>query len=145
MGIDISIASSKNYFPENKFVDKAKSIAKNSGSQITITENINDAILNADVIYTDVWVSMGEENKDGIAEKIKELQKYQVNKSVMQATGKTDTIFLHCLPATHKDEVHNMEVTEDVFESPNSFVFQQGENRLHTIKAILISTIGEQR
>lgn len=141
MGIDISVASSKNYFPNGDIIKKAESIAKKSGSVIEVTEDIDKAIKEADVIYTDVWVSMGEENNPEISNKIKELQKYQVNKRIMESTGKSTTVFFHCLPASHDNGIHTMEVTEDVFEGKNSFVFQQGENRLHTIKAILVSTI----
>lgn len=144
MGIDIAIASPKKYFPDTKLIEKAQNIAKDNGCRITITDNIEEAAKNADVIYTDVWVSMGEENQTGIKEKIEELKKFQVNKRVMESTGKKSTIFLHCLPATHINEIHDMEVTEEVFESKQSYVFTQGENRLHTIKAILISTIGGQ-
>ena len=144
MGIDVAVASGKEYFPEEKVVDKTIKISEKTGSKVLITEDIYEAVKNADVIYTDVWVSMGEENKPGIKEKVEQLKKYQVNKKVMESTGKKSTIFLHCLPATHDNEIHNAEVTEEVFESNRSFVFQQGENRLHTIKAILISTIGGQ-
>jgi ornithine carbamoyltransferase len=98
-------------------------------------------VKDADVIYTDVWVSMGEEDKPGIKERIESLRPYQVNAKLMAATGKKDTIFLHCLPAHHTDGVHDMEVTEDVFESAASKVFDEAENRMHTIKAVMVATL----
>ena len=101
-----------------------------------------EATKNADVIYTDVWVSMGEEDRPGVAERVEALRPYQVNAALMAATGKRETIFLHCLPAHHTDGVHDMEVSEEVFESPASKVFDQAENRLHTIKAVMVATIG---
>ena len=99
------------------------------------------AVKGADAIYTDVWVSMGEEDKPGIRDRVDSLKLYQVNAALMEATGKPDTIFLHCLPAHHTGGVHDMEVTEEVFESPNSKVFDQAENRLHTIKAVMVATL----
>ncbi len=144
MGIDIAVASSEEYFPKKEIIDKALNISNKTGSKVLVTEDVYEAVKGADVVYTDVWVSMGEEDKLGIQEKVESLRKYQINDKVMKSTGKKNSIFLHCLPASHKNEIHNMEVTEDVFESSQSYVFQQGENRLHTIKAILISTIGGQ-
>lgn len=144
MGIDIAIASSEEYFPKKEIVDKALNISNKTGSKVLVTEDVYEAVKGADVVYTDVWVSMGEENKPGVSEKVDVLRKYQINEKVMKSTGKKNSIFLHCLPASHKNEIHDMEVTEGVFESSQSYVFQQGENRLHTIKAILISTIGGQ-
>ena len=94
--------------------------------------------------FTDVWVSMGEENQPGIKERIESLTKYQVNKKLMEATGK-DSVFFHCLPASHENGTHYMEVTEDVFESQNSLVFEEAENRMHTIKAMLTLLIGGGR
>ncbi|OHD06081.1 MAG: ornithine carbamoyltransferase [Spirochaetes bacterium GWB1_27_13] len=142
MGIDIAISCPKSLFPENKLIEDAKILAKQNNSSIIITEDPFLAVRDADVIYTDVWVSMGEEDKPEIQERIKSLMPYSVTKKIMDSTGKPDTIFLHCLPATHKDEVHYMEVTEEVFESKQSYVFLQAENRLHTIKSVLISLIG---
>jgi len=144
MGVDIAVASSEEYFPKKEIIDKALNISNKTGSKVLVTEDVYEAVKGADVVYTDVWVSMGEEDKLGIQEKVESLRKYQINDKVMKSTGKKNSIFLHCLPASHKNEIHNMEVTEDVFESSQSYVFQQGENRLHTIKAILISTIGGQ-
>jgi ornithine carbamoyltransferase len=141
MGIDISIGCPKKLFPQKELINYSKSIAKENNSSIIIVDDPYEAVKNSDVIYTDVWVSMGEEKNKGIKDRIKILKKYQINKKIMDSTGKDNTIFLHCLPATHKNEIHNMEVTEDVFESDRSFVFQQAENRLHSIKAILVSTV----
>ena len=113
------------------------------GCSILLTENPIEAVQGVDVIYTDVWVSMGEEDKPGIKERIEKLKKYQVNSQLMAATNKKGAVFLHCLPASHEHGVHTMEVTEDVFESSSSLVFEQAENRMHTIKAILTLLIGE--
>jgi ornithine carbamoyltransferase len=142
LGIDISIGSPKNLFPEESLIKYCKSIAKQNNSTIIITDDPDLAVKDSDVIYTDVWVSMGEEHKSGIKERLQLLKPYQVNKKLFESTNKKNTIFLHCLPAAHEDEIHNMEVTDEVFESERSFVFQQAENRLHTIKAILIALIG---
>ena len=109
--------------------------------KIVFEEDIMRATFMADVIYTDVWVSMGEENQPGIKERIESLTKYQVNKKLMEATGK-DSVFFHCLPASHENGTHYMEVTEDVFESQNSLVFEEAENRMHTIKAVIAATLG---
>ena len=113
-----------------------------SDSKIEIIEDPYKAVKEADIVYTDVWISMGQEKDIKNKEKIKLLKPYTVNKKLMNFTGKDSTIFLHCLPAAHDGQVHNMEVTEEVFESKNSLVFDQAENRLHTIKSILISIIG---
>lgn len=99
-------------------------------------ENPLYAVLNADCLYTDVWVSMGEEENPEIKERVSLLRPYQINTELMRATEKNNTVFMHCLPA-----IKGMEVTEDVFESKNSIVFDQAENRMHTIKAILIATM----
>jgi ornithine carbamoyltransferase len=116
-------------------------IAKVNNSNIIINEDPYESVKNADVIYTDVWVSMGEEKNKGIDDRVKMLKKYQVTGKLMAATGKKETMFLHCLPASHKKETHIMEVSEDVFESEQSFVFDQAENRLHSTKAILVSIL----
>lgn len=141
VGVDIAIAAPKSLWPDKDLVAYAESVR--DGSSVLITDNLTDAVKGADVIYTDVWLSMGEEKSSYAKEKIELLKKYRVDSSVMNMTGKESTIFLHCLPATHEAEVHNMEVTEDVFESEKSLVFEQAENRLHTIKAILVATIGD--
>ncbi|MCH5150528.1 MAG: ornithine carbamoyltransferase [Spirochaetales bacterium] len=142
MEMDFAIGAPKNLFPAEKIIKKAEEM-KGSRS-VLLTEDPYEAVKGADIIYTDVWVSMGEENQQGIKERIESLNKYQVNKELMEATGK-DSVFFHCLPASHENGVHCMEVTEDVFESPNSLVFEEAENRMHTIKAMLTLLIGGGR
>ncbi|EHM10058.1 ornithine carbamoyltransferase [Thermanaerovibrio velox DSM 12556] len=137
MGMHFVIGSPKSLFPEASLVAECKKIAEEcgSGAVIEITEDPKEAVNGAHVIYTDVWASMGEEDK--LAERKAILQPYQVNKDLMAATGREDTIFMHCLPA-----VKGYEVTEDVFESRQSRVFDEAENRMHTIKAVMVSSIG---
>ena len=132
MGIDFSIYSPKELYPDSKIIKICEPFAKNSGAKIQISDKI-DIVKGADALYTDVWVSMGEENlKD---QRIKLLEPFQVNSALMKSTGK-DTVFLHCLPA-----VKGQEVTEEVFESKSSKVWDQAENRKHTIKAIMLGII----
>ena len=135
LGVNFVIGSPKELFPDPKLVDKCKSAAEISGAEIRITDDPKAAVKGADVIYTDVWVSMGEEDQKET--RVKLLTPYQVNAGLMKASGKPSTIFLHCLPA-----VKGEEVTEDVFESPASKVFDEAENRMHTIKAVMVATIG---
>ena len=116
-------------------MELCKGYAEESGSTIEITDDL-DGVKGADVLYTDVWISMGEEKKEQERERI--AKPYQINKELMARTGKPGTIFSHCLPA-----VKGKEVTEDVFESEASLVFEEAENRLHTIKAIMVATLGE--
>lgn len=132
-GINFSIFAPKELSPDQQIIDICTPFAKESGASINISDEIS-VVKNADCLYTDVWVSMGEESLK--EERTKLLQPYQVNKELMKATGKPDTIFLHCLPA-----VKNQEVTEDVFESSASKVWDQAENRKHTIKAIMLALI----
>jgi ornithine carbamoyltransferase len=134
MGVNFTCVAPKDLFPAEDLVNYAKEQAKLSGAKIELTEDVSKGVKDADVIYTDVWASMGEEDK--LAERKKILNPYQVNKSLMEKTGNKEAIFLHCLPA-----VKGNEVTEDVFESPQSLVFQEAENRKHTIKAIMVATI----
>ncbi len=141
MGLHFVIAAPENLFPKKELQDYALEVAKTTGAIIEFETDPKIAVEDADAIYTDVWVSMGEENKPGIQERIESLKPYQVNKELMAATGKNDTIFLHCLPAHHTNGIHDMEVTEDVFESPNSVVFDEAENRMHTIKAVMVATL----
>ena len=135
MGLHFVIAAPKSLWPESELVETCKAIAKETGATIEFMEDALAAVKNADAIYTDVWASMGEEDK--MAERVALLSPYQVNAKLMAATGKDETIFLHCLPA-----VKGKEVTEDVFESRNSKVFDEAENRLHTIKAVMVATLG---
>lgn len=151
MGMDFRIAAPKELFPDEKLVAQARAFAAETGASITITDNLNEAVQGSDVIYTDVWVSMGEE--DQMAERIKLLKDYQVNMSVLQASGNADVRFMHCLPAFHdrltgtgehvfeEYGLECMEVTDEVFRSANSIVFDQAENRMHTIKAVIALTI----
>jgi ornithine carbamoyltransferase len=141
MGLHFSVGAPESLFPTNEIRDTARKLAESTGAVIELEVDAHKAVKNADAIYTDVWVSMGEEGKPGIQERIESLKPYQVNAKLMAATGKPDTIFLHCLPAHHTDGVHDMEVTEDVIESPASKVFDQAENRLHTIKAVMVATM----
>ena len=154
MGIDFRIAAPKTYQPDEALVSKCRSIAKETGAKINITDNVDEAVKGADFLYTDVWVSMGE--PDAVwEERIKFLKPYQINMDVIKKTGNPNVKFLHCLPAFHnratkvgedifrKFGLDGMEVTEDVFESDHSIVFDEAENRLHTIKAVMVATLGE--
>jgi ornithine carbamoyltransferase len=128
----------KSLFPREDLVERCRRIAmeEESGSTITVTEDPREAAKGADVIYTDVWYSMGEEEKSAEREAL--LSPYQVNMDLFASTGKSETVFMHCLPAYKGNEV-----TEDVFEHPRSLVFDEAENRLHTIKAVMVATIGD--
>lgn len=136
LGINFSIIAPKDLWPNSELVKQCKEYADRAGSMITITEDTG-AVKGADALYTDVWCSMGEE--DLAAERIKILKPYQINSELMKKTGKDSTIFLHCLPA-----VKGNEVTEEVFESERSLVFDEAENRMHTIKAVMVATLGEK-
>ncbi len=153
MGIDFRIAAPEAYQPADELVAKCRTIAKETGAKITITDDVAVAVKDADFLYTDVWVSMGE--PDSVwEERIKALKPFQVNMNVINATGNPKVKFLHCLPAFHNREtkageeifrkfgLDGMEVTEDVFESKHSIVFDEAENRLHTIKAVMVATLG---
>jgi len=133
MGVHFTICAPESLWPQEELVQICEGYAKDSGSAITLTES-QDGVKGADVIYTDVWCSMGEENQ--AAERIALLSPYQVNKALMEKTGKANTIFMHCLPA-----VKGNEVTEEVFESGQSVVFDEAENRMHTIKAVMVATL----
>jgi ornithine carbamoyltransferase len=153
MGMDFRTAAPKTFQQGKELVKTCKTIAKETGAKINITENVNEAVKGVDFLYTDVWVSMGE--PDSVwEERIKLLKPYQVNMSIVKKTGNPDAKFLHCLPAFHNREtkigeeinkkfgLDGMEVTEDVFESKHSIVFDEAENRLHTIKAVMVATMG---
>lgn len=135
LGINIRIIAPKTLQPDPEMVSSATMYAKESGAEIIITDDIN-YVKDAHVIYTDVWCSMGEE--DLAKERIELLRPYQVNKELMDMTGKKETRFMHCLPA-----VKGNEVTEEVFESESSVVFDEAENRMHTIKAVMVATLGQ--
>jgi ornithine carbamoyltransferase len=153
LGMDVRIASPKSLWPREEIVETARSIASETGAQITITEDVAEAVRGADVLLTDVWVSMGEPD-DVWKERIELLTPYQVNAQTIALTGNPDVKFMHCLPAFHNTEtqvgkeifekfgMEALEVTEDVFESSASLVFDEAENRLHTIKAVMVATLG---
>ncbi|MFV0376242.1 MAG: ornithine carbamoyltransferase [Mangrovibacterium sp.] len=153
LGIDFRIAAPKSYQPSPDLVETCRKIATETGAKITITEDVQKAVADCDFLYTDVWVSMGE--PDSVwEERIKQLLPYQINQLVMNATGNPNTKFLHCLPAFHNCEtkvgkeiyqkfgLEGLEVTEEVFESKASIVFDEAENRMHTIKAVMVATLG---
>lgn len=135
VGVDFAIVAPEALWPTKELIALCQRYAKESGTSITVTDDVN-GVEGADVLYTDVWASMGEEDK--AAERIAMLKPYQINQELMERTGKDTTIFMHCLPA-----VKGNEVTEDVFESKASVVFDEAENRLHTIKAVMVATLGE--
>jgi len=153
LGMDVRIASPKSLWPRDEIVELARSVAAETGAEITITEDVAEAVKDADVLLTDVWVSMGEP-PEAWAERIDLLKPYQVNAETMALTGNPDVKFMHCLPAFHNIEtavgkelyekygLEALEVTDDVFESPASLVFDEAENRMHTIKAVMVATLG---
>ena len=154
LGLDVRLAAPEACWPAAELVERCQGYAARSGARLTLTTNVAEGVQGCDFLYTDVWVSMGEpESKWG--ERIGLLGPYQVNRQVMEATGNPDAKFLHCLPAFHNREttvgekiyqeygLDGMEVTEEVFESKASIVFDQAENRVHTIKAVLVATLGD--
>ena len=155
LGMDFVACTNKKYFPESWLVEKSKEIAKETGATITLTENVAEACKDADVIYTDVWVSMGEPDEVW-EERIKELSPYQVNAKAF-SYAKDNAKFMHCLPAFHDlnttigKQIHEkfgidcMEVTDEIFESERSIVFDEAENRMHSIKAVMYATLGNAR
>ena len=152
MGMDVRIAAPKEVQPEKELVETVNNIAKGSGANILITEDVEKAVKDCDFIITDVWVSMGEP-EDVWEKRIKLLKPYQINKKVMEMANNKNIKFMHCLPAFHnrktsvgedifkKFGLDGLEVTEDVFESESSIVFDEAENRMHTIKAVMVATI----
>jgi len=153
MGMDFRAVAPKQCWPEEELVAKCREIAKETGAKITLTEKVEEGVKGVDFLYTDVWVSMGEP-AEVWEERIKLLSPYQINMNVVKATGNPRVKFMHCLPAFHNREtvvgediyqkfgLEAMEVTEDVFESGMSIVFDEAENRLHTIKAVMVATLG---
>lgn len=154
VGMDFKIVAPKDFFPKIDLIEKAQEIAKTTGAKLSFTESLEEGVRGIDVVYTDVWVSMGEK-PEVWKERIKKLLPYQVNNNVMDMTA-TNSVFLHCLPAFHdkktnigkdimeKFGINEMEVTDKVFEGDKSIVFRQAENRLHTIKAVMVGTLGEK-
>jgi len=153
MGMDVRLCAPQACWPTEAIQAEARGIASATGARILITEDIDLAVKGVDFVYTDVWVSMGEP-KEKWAERIKLLLPYQVNSALMEKTGNPRVRFMHCLPAFHNTDtsvgkeieaqfgIPAMEVTDEVFESPASIVFDQAENRMHTIKAVLVATLG---
>lgn len=136
MGVNFTCLSPESLRPEEGLITQCKEYAEASGAVLTFTENVEEAVKNADCIYTDVWVSMGEEEKS--AERMELLRPYQVNRAMVDMTGKDKTVVMHCLPA-----VKGNEITEDVFEEHADVIFDEAENRMHTIKAVMVATLGE--
>ena len=152
LGMDVRIASPRTLWPTEEITELARRTAEQSGAKITLTESVEEAVKGCDVLLTDVWVSMGEP-AEVWGERIELLLPYQVNARAMELTGNPDVKFMHCLPAFHntdtsvgtdlyeKYDLDALEVTEEVFESPASIVFDEAENRMHTIKAVLVATL----
>ncbi|AKL97140.1 ornithine carbamoyltransferase ArgF [Clostridium aceticum] len=151
MGMDFRAVAPKELFPAEELVNQMKEVANETGGKITLTEDVAEGVKGADVIYTDVWVSMGEE--DQFEARIKQLSAYQVNMDMINKTENPDVVFMHCLPAFHDLEtkigteiyekfgLKEMEVTDEVFRSKHSVVFDEAENRMHTIKAVMVATL----
>ena len=155
-GLDLRLVAPKACWPEDALVEECQAAAAQTGGKITLTESVADGVKGADFIYTDVWVSMGEA-KEAWAERIALLRPYQVNQQMLALSGNPEVKFLHCLPAFHDDQTSvgkqmaeqygftdGIEVTNEVFESEHSIVFDQAENRMHTIKAVMVATLGQQ-
>ncbi len=154
LGMDVRLCAPESLWPEDELVKTCRGIAEETGARLTLTSDVDEGVKGADFLYTDVWVSMGEDASVW-EERIKLLKPYQVNRELIRRTGNPKVGFLHCLPAFHNREtkvgqeiyekygLESMEVTEDVFESENSLVFDEAENRMHTIKAVMVATLGE--
>ncbi|HOE05250.1 MAG TPA: ornithine carbamoyltransferase [Bacteroidales bacterium] len=153
MGMDFRAVAPKQFWPTEELVATCREIAKETGAKITLTEDVAQGVKGVDFLYTDVWVSMGEPD-EAYQQRINLMMPYQVNARMVELTGNPKVKFLHCLPAFHNDEteigaqickkfnIEAMECTDDVFESPRSIVFDEAENRLHTIKAVMVATLG---
>ena len=154
LGMDVRLCAPKHLWPAEDLVETCKQIAAETGARLTLTENVEEGVKGVDYLYTDVWVSMGEP-KEVWDERIKLLKPYQINMDVVKKTGNPKVKFMHCLPAFHNREtkvgediyqksgLNGLEVTEEVFESEVSIVFAQAENRMHTIKAMMVATLGD--
>jgi len=155
LGMDVRICAPKGLQPDADLIAMCRKLAEKSGARVTVTDDIDAAVKGVDYLHTDVWVSMGEP-KEVWAERIKLLKPYQVNAGIMKRTGNPGVKFMHCLPSFHNADTKvgkqvaeqfgldkGIEVTEDVFESDASIVFDQAENRMHTIKAVMVATLGE--
>ena len=154
MGMDVRIVAPKALWPAKELVDQCNAIAAETGARITITDDVDAGVKGCDFIYTDIWVSMGEPDEVW-KERIAMLMPYQVNAKLMERTGNPKCKFMHCLPSYHNREtkagedvfqkfgLDGVEVIEEVFEGPNSIVFDEAENRMHTIKAVMVATLGD--
>lgn len=154
MGMNFHLVCPKELNPTDELLNRCKNIAAENGGNILITDDIDQGVKGSNVIYTDVWVSMGEPDEVW-KERLELLKPYQVNKEMMDKTGNPNVIFEHCLPSFHNADtkigqqifekygIREMEVTDEVFESKASVVFQEAENRMHTIKAVMVATLGE--
>ncbi|MGL5006106.1 MAG: ornithine carbamoyltransferase [Plesiomonas sp.] len=153
MGLDLRLVAPKTYWPEEALVTQCQAIAKHTGAKLTLTEEIAKGVQGVDFVYTDVWVSMGEPESVW-AERISALKPYQINMNTLKLTGNPQVKFMHCLPAYHDTQtaigkkisaqygMAGLEVTDEVFESVHSIVFDEAENRMHTIKAVMVATLG---
>ena len=153
LGMDVRLCAPEELWPDEDLVVECRNIATATGARLTLTDTVAEGVKGVDYIYSDVWVSMGEA-KEVWADRIKLLKPYQVNMEALKLTGNPDVKFMHCLPAFHNRDtavgadiyekfgLDGMEVTEEVFESENSIVFDQAENRMHTIKAVMVATLG---
>lgn len=154
MGMDIRLVAPKSFWPDAQLVEQCRNIARETGARIMLTDDVHEGVAGVDFLYTDVWVSMGEP-KEAWAERVTLMKPYQVNAAVLKATGNPNVKFMHCLPAFHNEHttvgreieqawgMKGLEVTEEVFESAHSIVFDEAENRMHTIKAVMVATLGE--
>ncbi|HDR1285895.1 ornithine carbamoyltransferase [Pasteurella multocida] len=154
MGMDLRLVAPKAYWPEHKLLDEVAEMAKKTGAKITCTENVEEGVKGVDFLYTDIWVSMGEP-EEAWEQRINLMKPYQVNKALLEKTGNPKVKFMHCLPAFHDENttvgkemaqkygMNGLEVTDEVFESDASIVFDEAENRMHTIKAVMVATLGQ--
>ncbi|AKD39630.1 TPA: ornithine carbamoyltransferase [Pasteurella multocida] len=154
MGMDLRLVAPKAYWPEQKLLDEVAEMAKQTGAKITCTENVEEGVKGVDFLYTDIWVSMGEP-EEAWEQRINLMKPYQVNKALLEKTGNPKVKFMHCLPAFHDENttvgkemaqkygMNGLEVTDEVFESDASIVFDEAENRMHTIKAVMVATLGQ--
>ncbi|WP_028115824.1 ornithine carbamoyltransferase [Ferrimonas senticii] len=154
MGMDIRLVAPKQFWPDPELVATCQQIAQQTGARIMLTEDTSEGVQGVDFLYTDVWVSMGE-SKAAWVERVELMKPYQVNMDLVRRTGNPQVKFMHCLPAFHNDEttigkeiaeqygMKGLEVTEEVFESEHSIVFDEAENRMHTIKAVMVATLGD--
>ncbi|CDT98431.1 ornithine carbamoyltransferase 1 [Vibrio coralliirubri] len=154
MGMDIRLVAPKAFWPEQQLVEECQAIAQSTGAKITLTEDVAEGVKGCDFLYTDVWVSMGEA-PEAWDERVAVMTPYQVNMDVIKLTGNPQVKFMHCLPAFHNNEtvigqqvadkygMNGLEVTDEVFESDYSIVFDEAENRMHTIKAVMVATLGQ--